>query len=136
MTPGGGRDGNETLAETARREMFEETGVRIDDVGHVLFTRFATFRFENLTYEQHESYFAVQVDRFEVHPTGWTDLEKRSMTGWQWWRPEELEDANIRYYPQALPKLIHTLPVVRQPTYAHLDTRGDYFQNEAQSKLR
>jgi 8-oxo-dGTP pyrophosphatase MutT (NUDIX family)/predicted GNAT family acetyltransferase len=55
---GGGVESGETLQEAAIREVFEETGLELPDVGSPLFTRHATFDFEDDHYEQEETYFA------------------------------------------------------------------------------
>lgn len=108
FTPGGGIDTGESLIDAARREMFEETGAHIDDFGPVVFTRIASFHFEDREYEQHESYFVVHVGRYDVRPTGWTDLEARSMTGWRWWSVDELEESSVVFYPRTLTSLVRS----------------------------
>src|ERR1700722_12975181 len=61
---GGGKEG-ESLASAAIREVREETGLVVLDVGQPLMTRRASFDFEGVRYEQDETYFLARVDRFE-----------------------------------------------------------------------
>ncbi|MEO6468935.1 MAG: NUDIX domain-containing protein [Acidimicrobiia bacterium] len=99
FTPGGGVDPGETLEEAARREVSEETGFNVEDVGSVRFERVVEFEFEGQRYHQHEHFFAVGVDRFEPNVSGWTEIERRSMGEYRWWTAVEISASDETFYP-------------------------------------
>ena len=53
----------ETAEAAARRELREETGLDVDDLGPVVFRRTAEFDFEGVHYRQRESFFCVRSRR-------------------------------------------------------------------------
>ncbi len=106
ILPGGGAHAGETLEETARREVYEETGARLGELGPVVWQRYVSFPFDGHQFEQHESIFVVRTARFDVHPTALTDLEVRSTTGSRWWSADDLVMAKEAVYPPNLASLI------------------------------
>jgi 8-oxo-dGTP pyrophosphatase MutT (NUDIX family) len=102
FTPGGGADEGESVAEAARRELAEETGLLVADVGPPVWVRTAEFSFVGRQFRQRETFFLVRVDSHVVHDGGWTDLERDAVDGWRWWDLAELEASGERMYPSAL----------------------------------
>ncbi len=102
FTPGGGVADGETIEDAARRELREETGLAVDDLGPPLFQRRVVFRFEAFHYDQREHFFCVRAPRFELSDAGWDDLERRSMLEHRWWSRSELAATDERIYPEQL----------------------------------
>lgn len=117
FTPGGGAEPGESLAAAAAREVHEEVGHQVDELGPVVWQRSSTFAFDGITFVQEESYFVVRTARFEARRVAWTEFESRSVTGWRWWPVAELERSQVAVYPPRLGVLVgrwlHGGPPVR-----------------------
>jgi 8-oxo-dGTP pyrophosphatase MutT (NUDIX family) len=111
FTPGGGLDPDETTAEGAARELFEETGLRVPPaaLGAPIWRDVTEFPFDGRWYRQRQEYFLLRVDSWEVDSSGFDEIELGSIDGHRWWSVAELEGTAERYYPAELPTLLRSL---------------------------
>jgi 8-oxo-dGTP pyrophosphatase MutT (NUDIX family) len=104
--PGGGVEPGESLADAARREVAEETGVVVDDVGPVIWRREVAFDFDGVHYEEDESYFAARVTGEASVAVSLTEREARTVEARAWWSATDLVwlvARGDRVYPAGLP---------------------------------
>ncbi|OHV35674.1 DNA mismatch repair protein MutT [Pseudofrankia sp. EUN1h] len=105
--PGGGLDLGESAEQCAIREIAEEVGIRLAEVGPTVGTRTTRFTFAGKPYIQQESFFVVRIPaRVDVDPASWTDLEKRSTLGWAWWTVHEVTASAETIYPRGLAAVV------------------------------
>ena len=92
---GGGVEPDEPLAVAAAREMFEETGIRIDPstLGEPIATEPAEFDWGPWHLVQEQSFYAVSLDEAPVHFRGLEPLEVGTIDEARWWDPDELDRA-------------------------------------------
>ena len=101
-TPGGALDPGETFEACARRELREETGLDLD-CGAEVGRRLAEFvDLHGVPVLADERYFLVRTDSGEIATDGHTELERRVMRGWRWFRPAELADHDEPIFPSDL----------------------------------
>jgi len=106
-TPGGGLDPGESLEEGARREVFEEVGHEVGDLGPVVLHRVGEFPFGGRNVRQTESFFLISVpEPFSCAPEHLSELEQRAIHGFIWLTPNEMRAAVDQVYPECLPDLI------------------------------
>ncbi len=112
FTVGGGIDPGETAHEAAVRELFEETGIRLDPaelVGPVV-VRSAVFDFLRRPVRQDEEFFLARVDETREPSTdGWTDVERDFVDEVRWWDLDELARVPQEVFPAGLVELVRGL---------------------------
>lgn len=107
ITPGGGVDPGESLEEAARRELWEETGLRAE-LGPLIWTRSHRFPWrDDITVEQQETFFLVRTPALDVVRDNWTPEEHVAMGDMRWWSVEELlrNEDGAYFAPRRLPEL-------------------------------
>lgn len=107
--PGGGLEAGKTHEQAARREVAEETGLEVEELGPWVWSREQTFRFEGRLVRQVERYFVAQVPAFEARPASLGDIEAGFFDGLRWWTLPELEGCAEDFAPADLPGLIRRL---------------------------
>jgi 8-oxo-dGTP diphosphatase len=106
-TPGGGVEGNETFEQAAIRELWEETGIRVDHVGPEVSQRQVVFQLADGEYvNEDERYFHVAVCSNRISSAGWTEYEIDCMTDHRWWDRHELRQSSDKIWPEDLADLL------------------------------
>lgn len=112
FTVGGGVEDGEELRDTALREAFEETGVKLAPESLVgpVWRRRAVFSFDGQTFDAEEWFFHARIDgELVIDTSGFNDVEESTITGHRWWSAEELESTVDAVYPVQLAELLPTL---------------------------
>ena len=108
-TPGGAIHESESASGAAKRELFEETGLRFDeDLDEPVWERVHDFTIgDGRQFHQHERYYVVRVDAFEPLPGCLSDFERESIREQRWVPWEELRDVDPALLnPPELPRLL------------------------------
>ena len=108
FTPGGGLDEGESAAEAAARELFEETGLRVDaaELGEPVFSEIAEFSWSGHDYRQDQEFFVLRVPEWQIDMAGMDAEEKLTITEHRWWSATEIEASTEQIFPVNLAELL------------------------------
>jgi 8-oxo-dGTP pyrophosphatase MutT (NUDIX family) len=109
ITPGGGVEPGESYAEAARRELFEETGLVVEDLGRPVWSHDIVVDYVGGDHDTgHATYYAIRVDWFEPAKDNWTTDERLDVLDTRWWTLSELLSTDEPYEPAELVNLIRS----------------------------
>jgi 8-oxo-dGTP pyrophosphatase MutT (NUDIX family) len=112
VTPGGGLDAGETLAEGAAREVFEETGLRIDPgaLGPVVAETEGDWSDSpDLVVHSRDSFFFLRVAHFDPVRDRLEAVEREEFTAARWLTPAEVAEADGLIFPARVAALLKGL---------------------------
>ncbi|MBH0009416.1 NUDIX hydrolase [Salinibacterium sp. SWN1162] len=107
LTPGGGVDAGESHHDAAVRELREETGLEIGDLGEPVWTHDFVTEWDRANHDTgHAVFYEAEVDAFVPSQELWTDDERVDVLEYRWWTRDELRSTSDRYEPAELEQLI------------------------------
>lgn len=116
FTPGGGLDPGESLEEAARREVWEEVGLRLEDLGPQQYREEIVFPFLGKEIHQSQVFFVVAIESWEIRQDGWSEIERLTVKAHRWWTPDEIRKSPERIYPENLVDLLARVSPPPSPT--------------------
>lgn len=108
-TPGGAIEPGESPEAAARRELAEETGLKVISLRGPVWHREHVVEWEDRHYRQQEVFFAARVERFELAEMRSDAHRKEGIGGHRWWNLEELETTNELTAPRTLGRALRLL---------------------------
>ena len=107
--PGGRIEPGESPEEAARRELVEEIGLDVPELGPVVLRRRARFTYGGERLDQDEWHLLGRVESPVVGPGRAGDGEASAVAAHRWWSLAELSASGERFFPEGLAELVERL---------------------------
>jgi 8-oxo-dGTP pyrophosphatase MutT (NUDIX family) len=114
FTPGGGLTDGETSAQGAARELYEETGLRVDpaELGEPVWHQVTEYSYNNRRYRQDQDFYLFRVPEWQIDTAGFDAEEQLTIDAHRWWSAAELDATDELVFPEDLAGLLRRLTAV------------------------
>jgi 8-oxo-dGTP pyrophosphatase MutT (NUDIX family) len=105
-TPGGGLMPDETFADAAKRELWEETGIGDAVFGAVAIEREKLIHFDGTPIYMREQYFVAHTEVTEICLDYQEEMERADYREHRWWTVADLELTDEVVFPSGFAELV------------------------------
>ncbi len=109
LTPGGSLHLGESFEDALIREIFEETGLRLNHPGHWIWTSPKRILRDGLPVDTLARVYIQRVPSFEPKPTALTPQERETFCELRWWGIDEIAATSEIFVPRQLALLLKPL---------------------------
>ena len=117
--PGGGVEDDETHEAAGVRELAEETGLQVEHPGALIGHRRHVITmtiWDGRLYDVRERWYLHRCAAFDIDTSGFTELERQTMTVHRWFTRDDLRGTSERLVPRDLAELVDGLLIDGVPS--------------------